>query len=482
MKKENKKGNYFNSENYFGFNNSKDRYFNHSKANDSNLFRINKIKLGLQPSCSNLSEIKKQKIRNYVIDLLGNDPITCFKDIIYDDRFGSLRAISDRLRISRPTLRLYISTWFEILYGKKAVDKTIKLFWPDNSAKQREKMRFYDIIEKYVGLFPERTSLIPTRNKLLEGELHGILSKNTFKPWLIEYLIQTKCYSREESYAIYDEIWGKQCAKRRKIQYEDIEDFVYQRSHGKAHVLSSKAFFDLMSDYPTDRHIEILCEEGHTFPIQVRKLIYDYNWCLYCNERLCERIMRNYLSQFFNKKFKSQVRLEQACGIDREKIVIQTIEIYGKKYQIRVFVGQLRYDHFCADVCVVGNSGAKYEFTIAGEYDSFYHDEIDIGKNHFCKRMEDFASVNARDLIKNEFSYRKKVILIRLKEKDGFTRRFLLKNPKKVIQEIILQFNKQVKEIFGLYDVQLKYDPYIRFDPLGEEEPYRINESLGDYL
>jgi len=248
MKKENKKGNYFNSENYFGFNNSKDRYFNHSKANDSNLFRINKIKLGLQPSCSNLSEIKKQKIRNYVIDLLGNDPITCFKDIIYDDRFGSLRAISDRLRISRPTLRLYISTWFEILYGKKAVDKTIKLFWPDNSAKQREKMRFYDIIEKYVGLFPERTSLIPTRNKLLEGELHGILSKNTFKPWLIEYLIQTKCYSREESYAIYDEIWGKQCAKRRKIQYEDIEDFVYQRSHGKAHVLSSKAFFDLMSE------------------------------------------------------------------------------------------------------------------------------------------------------------------------------------------------------------------------------------------
>ena len=469
-------------ENNFGFNNSEDSYNNHSKANNSKLFNSYNLKSGLQPSCSNLSETKKQKIRNYVIDLLGNDPLTCFKDIIYDDRFGSLRTISDRLNISRPTLRAYISTWLEILYGKKAVDKTIKLFWPDNSAKQREKIRFYDIIKKYVRLFPKRTSLIPTRNKLLEGELRGILSKNTFKPWLIEYLTQNKCYSPEESYAIYDEIWGKQCAKRRKIQYEDIEDFVRQRSHEKAHVLSSKAFFDLMSDYPTDRYIEILCEEGHTFPIQVRKLIYDYNWCSYCNERLCERIMRNYLSQFFNKKFKSQVRLEQACVIDRKKAVIRTIEIYGIKYQIRVFVGKLRYDHFCANVCVIGNSGANYEFTIAGEYDSYYHDEINIRKNHFCKCMEDFASINARDSVKDEFSYRNKIILIRLKERDGFTRRTLLKNQKKVIQEIILQFNEQIKDLFGFNDIQLIYDPYIRFDPLGEVEPYRINESLKDYL
>ena len=103
--------------------------------------------MGSHPSSSNLSEIEKQKIRNYVIDLLGNDPKNCYKDIINDDKFGSLRLISDRLRISRPTLRRYISTWLEILYGKKAVDDIIKLFWPESSAEQRKKIRFYEIIE-----------------------------------------------------------------------------------------------------------------------------------------------------------------------------------------------------------------------------------------------------------------------------------------------------------------------------------------------
>jgi len=61
------------------------------------------------PSGSNLSKKEKQIIRNYVIDLLGNDPINCYKNIINNDNFGSLREIAKRLRISRPTLRWYIS-------------------------------------------------------------------------------------------------------------------------------------------------------------------------------------------------------------------------------------------------------------------------------------------------------------------------------------------------------------------------------------
>jgi len=218
------------------------------------------------------------------------------------------------------------------------------------------------------------------------------------------------------------------------------------------------------------------------FPIQVRKLIYDYNRCPHCNERFCERMMRNYLSQFFNKEFEAQVSLKQACEIDREKVINRTIEINRIKYEIRVFAGQLRYDHFCPNFCIVGNNGDNYEFAIGGEYDGIHHDEEDLGKNPFCNNMRDFAITNARDSVKNEVSYEKKVILIRLKEKNGFDRRKLLNNQKEVIQEIIQQFNKQVKEIFGFHDVRMKYDPYIRFDPLGEDEPYRIKGSLDDFL
>ncbi len=87
-----------------------------------------------------------------------------------------------------------------------------------------------------------------------------------------------------------------------------------------------------------------------------------------------------------------------------------------------------------------------------------------------------------RDSVKNEISYEKKVILIRLKEKSGFDRRKLLYNQKEVIQEIILQFNDQVKELFGFHDVRMKYNPYIRFDPLGEDKQYRTKGSLDDFL
>lgn len=370
----------------------------------------------------------------------------------------------------------------EKIYGKEAVDDIIKFFWPDKSAKQKEKTKFYEIIENSIRLYPERISLIPTRNALLNSELLGILSKNTFKPWVIDYLTQIKFYSRDESHTIYDMIWGQQCARRRKIGFRDIEEFVHQRSHGKAYVSTPKTVFELMSEYPTDRYIKILCEEEHTFPIKVRKLIYGYNWCPYCNERLCERMMGNYLEQFFNIEFDVQITLKQACDIERDKVIAQTIVKDGVKHFIRVFVGQLRYDHYCPSVSVVGDDGVNYQFAVAGEYDGSYHDEEDLRKNPFCDSMNDFATVKARDSVKNNISYENKVILIRLKEKDGFNRRKLMHNQKEVIQEIILQFNEQVKDLFGFNGVQIEYDPYVRFDPLGKERSHRIKDSLDDFL
>ncbi len=434
------------------------------------------------PSGPNLSEQEKQVIRNYIIDLLGNDPINCVKDIVHDRRFGSLRTISGRLGISRPTFRAYISTWLEILYGKAAVEEVIKLIWPEKSAKQKEKIRFNEIIEKYIRLYPKRTYLIPTRNDLLKGELHGIISKNTFKPWVIDYLIQVKRNNPDVAQEIYDRIWGDNCAIRKKNEYNDIKSFIQHRDHESSLVLTSKIDFNLMTEFPTERYVKILCKERHEFSIKVRKLIYDYNWCPYCNELLCERLMRTYLEKFFKSDFKPQVRFEEACGINKEEFIIHFIKINRVRYFIPVSVGKLRYDHFCSNVCVEGNDGTSYQFTIAGEYDGFYHDEKDIKNNPFCDSMEDYAAVKARDYLKNDISYKKKTILIRLKEKDGFTRKTLLKNQKRVIQETALQFNEQAKTLFGLNNVQMRYDPLVKFDPLGYRRPTLFNGSLDRFL
>jgi len=153
-------------------------------------------------------------------------------------------------------------------------------------------------------------------------------------------------------------------------------------------------------------------------------------------------------------------------------VTVKTIEIEDNKYIIRVFAGQLRYDHFCANIYLTGNNGVTYTFVVAGEYDGIYHDEEDISQNPFCDDMGEFASIKARDSVKNDISYRKKVILIRLKEKDGFNQKKLLHNQKEVFKEIAKQFNKQVKDLFGFNDVRIKYDPYLRFDPFGEKKSY----------
>ena len=111
---EGKKRNYVDGDGYCGLHKSKIHDSNYCQEKNSNVYLSNNINLSSDPSTSNLSQIEKQIIRNYVIDLLGNDPKNCFKDIIHDDRFGSLRKLSKRLGISRPTLRAYISIWLEI--------------------------------------------------------------------------------------------------------------------------------------------------------------------------------------------------------------------------------------------------------------------------------------------------------------------------------------------------------------------------------
>jgi len=440
---------------------------NRLPAEEFNIFQNRNT--GSHPIGPNLSEAERILVKNFIIDLLGTDPVNNIKDIVYNDNFGSLRSIANHLKISRPTLHAHISTYLEILYGKKAVDNIFKLIWPNNSAKQKEKVTFFEIIEKYIRLYPERTFLIPSRNELLDSKLRGIISKNTFKPWVIDFLVQINHYSLEESQMIYDVIWGSQCARRRKIEYRDIEMFVHQRSQRKGRVLTTKLAFNTMPEYPTDRYIEILCGGQHAFPIQVKKLIYDFNWCPSCNEHFCEMVMRNYMSQLFKKEFKAQVGLDQACEISREEIRNLAIELDDVKYNIRVFVGQQRFDCFCPDVQLIGNNGDHYKFKVAAEYDGFYHDEQDPEINPYCKSMGDFAKILARDSVKNNESYENKIILIRLKEMKGFDRRKLMFNQKAVLQEIIRQFNEQVKKLFGTHEVRLKYNPNIIFDPLGKK-------------
>ncbi len=56
-----------------------------------------------------------------------------------------------------------------------------------------------------------------------------------------------------------------------------------------------------------------------------------------------------------------------------------------------------------------------------------------------------------------------------------FDRRKLLFNQKVVLQEIIRQFNEQVKKLFGTHKVRLKYNPNMIFDPLGKKNPIELD-------
>ena len=161
-------------------------------------------------------------------------------------------------------------------------------------------------------------------------------------------------------------------------------------------------------NYPTDRYVKIICGKGHEFSIQIRKLIYDYNWCPLCNESFCEQLMRNYLTQLFNSKFKAQVSLVKALGIDRGEVINRTIKLTENKYNISIHVGQLRYDRFNNNICILGNDNVKYNFKIAGEYDGIQHDEENMNLNPFCEKLKEFAAIKARDIVKNIVSSKKK--------------------------------------------------------------------------
>ena len=249
----------------------------------------------------NLNENDRKEIINYITQLLGKDPIKNYKNIIFNDKFDSLRNISLDLNISRPTLIAHITSYLKKLYKTNEVEKIIQLFWPAKSAKQREKYEFF-----------------PSRNALLKNELKTLVSKNTFKIWVKNYLTQIKHHNIDKSEEIYNEIWGKQYAIKRKINFGDLKVFIHKRN-GKIKTLEKE--FNLLSEYPTDRYIKLECKKKHEFKIKVRKLIYDNRWCPICHENFCEKIMRNYMSQLFKKVFNSQVSLHQACGISKNTII-----------------------------------------------------------------------------------------------------------------------------------------------------------------
>jgi hypothetical protein len=90
--------------------------------------------------------------------------------------------------------------------------------------------------------------------------------------------------------------------------------------------------------------------------------------------------------------------------------------------------------------------------------------------------------VNTRDTIKNEESFKSRVILIRIREKEGFNRIKLLHSQNEVLQEIVKQFNEHVKKFFGSHKIQINYNPDIIFDLLGKIDPRRIQRSINHFL
>lgn len=99
-----------------------------------------------------------------------------------------------------------------------------------------------------------------------------------------------------------------------------------------------------------------------------------------------------------------------------------------------------------------------HQFKIAFEYDGIQHN---IFTPIFHKNISEFANQLIRDKIELEIAEKYRIILIRIKECDGFNWKFLLNNPIKVQKEIIDKFYEKVEKIYLINKEFLKISPIL---------------------
>jgi len=208
---------------------------------------------------------------------------------------------------------------------------------------------------------------------------------------------------------------------------------------------------------PSKRYVEIKCGNKHeSWTIRVGHLFYDDTWCPICLERKCQELMRFYMNSLFNSYFKPEVSLRKACGhLGR---ISRKLELNGEYYEFVISTGKLRFDGYNEKIMIKDQDSNLHQFKIAFEYDGIQHN---IFTPIFHKNISEFANQLIRDKIELEIAEKYRIILIRIKECDGFNWKFLLNNPIKVQKEIIDKFYEKVEKIYLINKEFLKISPIL---------------------
>lgn len=344
------------------------------------------------------------------------------------DKLESLRSLGKRFRVSKNTIAKWIQ---DILYTNYGLEKSKILYnryldFHSISHKYQHSESFFEYLDRqFYEFYPKNLQRIDSLNKLSR---EFSLTRITTTDWVKRYLNEN--YNSCIAQKLFREIWETRrftLDTSKRINFIDIINYISNRN---GNLITSQTQFNKMNEIPSRRYVELLCERGHYFLVQIQSMIYSSRWCPQCLDYKTEHIMRLFMEKIFGVRF-PETSLFRALGIKAKND------------------GRLRIDGF--NGCVnINNKNYKIGF----EYDGLQHD---IYPNRYHKTKNEFYIQKARDLKKRKILMESQVILINIKKVNGYD----IDNIDSFQMEVIRQFENLTNEVLpkmGLF----VYDPILQ--------------------
>ncbi|MFX1489702.1 MAG: hypothetical protein ACFFBI_11175 [Promethearchaeota archaeon] len=356
------------------------------------------------PSSKSSGCLKRKKFNQKIKSQLKNYP----KDI---EKISSLRQFSRDTGVPRPKIKEWILDFLQKNYKDQAI-RVYEEVWlyrqpayDQSPSKQALIENFVQIVETQLRNYPNNLKEILSLNEM--ARILGI-ERNTITDWLQKYLAQ-KYSSRKVALKIYKECWTIKKGTSRKVTYNRIQEFLENRH---ATLLTSKQDFLEMSEKPSARMVEVRCEHGHSWTIRVYDLLFKGRWCPGCMEPSTQKVMRLFMESIFGGSF-PETSLMQTFGIGRDQ------------------GGSLRFDGYNGEIKINGKN-----YKVAFEYDGSQHD---IWPNPYHRTRSQFKRQQFNDQRKNDIARDFGIVLIRLKEIDGFDYYHLHRFEREILEQFYQQ-------------------------------------------
>ncbi len=394
---------------------------------------------------------KRNDYVTYFNKLFRNFQLNDLNEFKRSKNIRSLREYARYFEIPYPSFRLKIIKYLDNEFGVKKSFEIRSQLWPSThlDARLKKYKLKEEIINQLVNFYPENNIKIKTLSDLA---FKWNLNRLTITEWIKDWLIQE--YGRFEGKNILYDVWTSKKNRNNPISYNAIKKYIKNKN---GYIITKEEIFNSMKERPTKRYIKIKCNKNHkNWTARVGHLIYDDTWCPICQQRKCQEITTFYMNNVFNLNFKSEISIREACGCSGK--VLKTIELNNKSFKFIISAGKLRFDGYNGKIKLKGQDNKYYSFKVAFEYDGIQHDNF---TSLFHKSFSEFANQIARDKLELEIAEKYKIILIRIKEYDGFNWKFLLNNPIRVQKEIIKKFYEKVEKFYHINHEIVKISPIL---------------------